>query len=582
LKIACDMEESKSDPGLDRKELENLNRLKRLVYSLAVCHNVTPVIDDVTGERTYQAASPDEVALVKFCESVNLTLIERTENKIVLNTPSGNLDEFEVLDIFPFTSETKRMGIILKRKGYADILFYIKGAESALRTMVESNDWLDEEVEGLAREGLRTLVFASRKLSDNQYAEFKRKYQVANSVLHDRQAQIRSVIDSIEHDLELLGVSGVEDKLQENVKTCLESLRNAGVKIWMLTGDKDETAKCIARSARLVDRTQEIFSISVRNRRDAQLKLDQFGAKIGCALVIDGPSLQICMEHHERHFVELACEAPAVICCRCSPTQKAEVVELLKSFTGKRCAAIGDGGNDVSMIQAAHVGVGIVGKEGRQASLAADFSVNQFSYVERLLLWHGRNAYKRTARLSQFIMHRGMIISIIQAVFSALFFYAAIPIYTGWLTVGYATIFTFLPVFSLVLDEDVSEELVNYYPELYQELQKGRPLSYKTFFMWIFQSVYQGGVIMIASIYLFQERFVNIVSITFTALILSQYVNVAIEIQKWHYLMVISEVGSLLCYLLSMVLLTSYFGNRYPHFPTRTHNVFSEQIWLIY
>jgi phospholipid-translocating ATPase len=490
-------------------------------------------------------------------------LIERTENNIRIQNPLGHNDDYEVLDVFPFTSESKRMGVIVRKKGTNSILFYVKGAESVMKTMVESSDWLDEEVESLSREGLRTLVFAVRKLSDAQYAEFKRRFNLANTVLHDRNSQLRVVIESIETEMELLGITGVEDKLQDDVKSTLENLRNAGMKIWMLTGDKAETATCIARSARLVDRSQEIFRISVKSRRDAQSKLDQFGSKLGRALVIDGDSLQICLEHHEKLFVELACESPAVICCRCSPTQKAEVVELLKSFTGKRCAAIGDGGNDVSMIQAAHVGIGIVGKEGKQASLAADYSINQFSFIDRLLLWHGRNAYKRTARLSQFVMHRGMLISVIQAVFSALFFYVAIPIYTGWLMVGYATIFTFLPVFSLVLDEDVSEQLVNYYPELYKELQKGRPLSYKTFLVWILQSVYQGGVIMLVSIYLFESRFLNVVSITFTALIWSQYLNVALEVQKWHYLMWCAQLLSAGLYVLSMFLLPAYFDLAY-------------------
>jgi phospholipid-translocating ATPase len=139
----------------------------------------------------------------------------------------------------------------------------------------------------------------------------------------------------------------------------------------------------------------------------------------------------------------------------------------------------------------------------------------------------------------------------------------AIPIYTGWLMVGYATIFTFLPVFSLVLDEDVSEQLVNYYPELYKELQKGRPLSYKTFLVWILQSVYQGGVIMLVSIYLFESRFLNVVSITFTALIWSQYLNVALEVQKWHYLMWCAQLLSAGLYVLSMFLLPAYFDLAY-------------------
>lgn len=168
----------------------------------------------------------------------------------------------------------------------------------------------------------------------------------------------------------------------------------------------------------------------------------------------------------------IAVRLPAVVCCRCSPTQKAEVAKLIKQYTGRRICAIGDGGNDVSMIQAAHVGVGIVGKEGKQASLAADFSINQFSFLTKLLLWHGRNSYKRSAKLSQFVIHRGLIISIIQAVFSAIFYFAPIALYQGMLVVGYSTIYTMAPVFSLVLDKDVSEDVALLYPELYKDLIK--------------------------------------------------------------------------------------------------------------
>lgn len=126
------------------------------------------------------------------------------------------------------------------------------------------------------------------------------------------------------------------------------------------------------------------------------------------------------------------------------------------------------------MIQAADVGVGIVGKEGKQASLAADFSVTQFSYLTKLLLWHGRNSYRRSAKLAQFVIHRGLIISIMQAVFSAIFYFAPIALYQGWLMVGYATVYTMAPVFSLVLDTDVNEDLALQYPELYKELTKVR------------------------------------------------------------------------------------------------------------
>lgn len=104
------------------------------------------------------------------------------------------------------------------------------------------------------------------------------------------------------------------------------------------------------------------------------------------------------------------------MCCRCSPTQKTLVVRGMKKYTPYRCASIGDGGNDVGMIQEAHLGVGIVGKEGKQASLAADFSILEFKAVMLLLIWHGRLSYKRSAVLAQFVIHRGLIISIIQVI----------------------------------------------------------------------------------------------------------------------------------------------------------------------
>lgn len=165
----------------------------------------------------------------------------------------------------------------------------------------------------------------------------------------------------------------------------------------------------------------------------------------------------------------------------------------------------------------------------------------------------------RSAKLSQFVIHRGLIISVIQAVFSAIFYFAPIALYQGMLLVGYATIYTMAPVFSLVLDKDVSEETAIMYPELYKELTRGRTLSYKTFFIWLFISVYQGGAIMMLAIWLFEDEFVNIVSISFTSLIFNELLMVALEIQTWHRYMVYSEIATVALYILSMAFLKSDF-----------------------
>jgi phospholipid-translocating ATPase len=513
------------------------SRVRDVVLSLALCHNVTPVTND-DGTVTYQASSPDEVAIVTWTGSVGLTLTYRDRTKMSLMTPSGNTITFDILDIFPFTSESKRMGIVVRDTQTGEVSFLQKGADVVMVKIVQKNDWLEEETANMAREGLRTLVMARKRLSSSLYSEFKAAYHQASISLEGRNEAMASVVEKyLEHDLELLGLTGVEDKLQDDVKSTLEILRNAGIRIWMLTGDKVETARCIAISTKLVARGQYIHEMSKLHTADQiRDQLDFLQNKLDCCLVIDGESLQLCLNLFKNEFIEIATKLSAVVACRCSPTQKADVARLIRAFTKKRVCCIGDGGNDVSMIQAADVGVGIVGKEGKQASLAADFSVTQFSHLTKLLLWHGRNSYRRSAKLAQFVIHRGLIISIMQAVFSAIFYFAPIALYQGWLMVGYATIYTMAPVFSLVLDRDVNEDLALLYPELYKELTKGRALSYKTFFQWLMISLYQGSAIMIMSLVLFENEFLHIVSISFTALILNELIMVALEITTWYVL----------------------------------------------
>jgi phospholipid-translocating ATPase len=517
----------------------------------------TPPIGDENSDVTYgggksvlyQASSPDEVALVKWTEQVGLALVHRDlstmtlqlrnvlnsspmstlkrasneENasidtavtnlsKMDLNSPSisddgdndgstasinsverGSSMKFQILQMFPFTSESKRMGIIIKDWQTGEITFYLKGADVVMSTIVVYNDWLTEVSGNMAREGLRTLVVAKKILTEEQYNDFEIRYNAARLSVADRITKVAAVIESLEREMELLCLTGVEDRLQDGVRPTLELLRNAGVKIWMLTGDKLETATCIAKSSHLVNRNQSLYVLkNVTTRTEAHLELNQFRRKQDCALVVSGESLEVCLQYYQPEFMELATAAPAVVCCRCSPTQKAQVVQLIQKHSGKRTCAVGDGGNDVSMIQQSDAGIGIEGREGKQASLAGDFSIPQFSYIAKLLLVHGRRSYKRSAALSQFVIHRGLIISTMQAIFSAVFYLSSVALYQGFLMVGYATLYTMFPVFSLVLDQDIRADTALKYPELYKELSKGRSLSFKTFFMWVLISIYQG------------------------------------------------------------------------------------------
>jgi phospholipid-translocating ATPase len=217
------------------------------------------------GSVTYQASSPDEVAIVKWTESVGLTLIFRDRTRIELQTPTGLKLVYEVLELFPFTSESKRMGIVVRDTQTREITFLEKGADVVMAKIVQRNDWLEEECANMAREGLRTLVMARRRLNEQAYSEFKEKHHEASVRLEGRNEAMAAVVaEYLEHDLELLGLTGVEDKLQDEVKSTLELLRNAGIKIWMLTGDKIETATCIAISTKLVARNQYIHQIAKR------------------------------------------------------------------------------------------------------------------------------------------------------------------------------------------------------------------------------------------------------------------------------------------------------------------------------
>ncbi|KAH0519369.1 putative phospholipid-transporting ATPase IIB [Microtus ochrogaster] len=343
------------------------SRIHEAVKAIALCHNVTPVYEaraGVTGEtefaeadqdfsdenRTYQASSPDEVALVRWTESVGLTLVSRDLASIQLKTPNGQVLNYCILQMFPFTSESKRMGIIVRDESTAEITFYMKGADVAMSTIVQYNDWLEEECGNMAREGLRTLVVAKRTLTEEQYQDFESRYSQAKLSIHDRTLKVAAVVESLEREMELLCLTGVEDQLQADVRPTLEMLRNAGIKIWMLTGDKLETATCIAKSSHLVSRTQDI-----------------------------------------------------------------------------------------------HV------------------------------------------------------------------------------------------------------------------FRPGRSLSFKTFLIWVLISIYQGGILMFGALVLFEAEFVHVMAISFTALILTELLMVALTIRTWHWLMVVAEFLSLGCYVASLAFLNEYF-----------------------
>lgn len=529
----------------------------RLAWCLALCHSVTP-----TQDGAFQAVSPDEIAIVSWLAHVGLELVKRDRYKLVIkHTASNSLHEFRILYTFPFNSDSKRMSIVVQSTVSEKTWFLVKGADAAIAPLVKHNDWLDEEVSNMAREGLRTLVVAEKQLDPQLLEEFVTEFAETSLQMGDTAPVVQK---HLETGLDLLGVTGVEDKLQPDIKPSFELLRNAQIKIWMLTGDKVETARCVAVSSRLVGRGQYIHTVTnLDSVHRARQHLDYLASKPSC-LLIDGRSLQFLMRELLDEFAEVALQLASVIACRCTPQQKADLVNMVKLKSGKRVAAIGDGGNDVSMIQAADVGLGIVGKEGKQASLAADFSVTLFWHITKLMLWHGRNSYKRSAKLAQVVIHRGLIISVCQAVYSISSRFEPIALFKGWLMVGYATLYTMMPVFSLVTDHDIPEHLTRMYPELYAELKDGRSLSARSFGAWLVTSLFQGAYIQGLAQFLIgpasvDTLFTYLVMVAYTSLIFTELLMVAEEIITWNLAVLFSEIASLGAYLVSFPFLNEYF-----------------------
>ena len=565
--------------GMEKKRSKKIRRhrnklIRDTITSMVLCNNVTPVVDDQDETKiTYQASSPDEVALVKFAETLNMRLVHRTDSEIKIKDSADNFEEFEILANFPFSSDTKRMGIVLKNKKHGHIIYYLKGAENVMMKFVKKEyvSYISENAENLATKGLRTLVLSQKIISQEDFDKWNGEYKEALTSMENRQEKITQVVSKLENNMEFLCVTGVEDLLQDDVAMTIDNLRNAGMKVWMLTGDKVETATCISISAGIKAKNHKIFTI--RNDEFAHeslagdiIKLKElfreYQKKTDIEpniFIIDGDTLDLALKNCEEDFFRTSMQAPSVVCCRCSPTQKRIIVKTIKKYTNARTAAVGDGGNDVAMIQEADVGIGIVGKEGLQASLAADYSIKEFRSLSVLLLWWGRIAYKNTSTMANFIIHRGLVISMNQFIFSCVFYFNPVPIYSGFLSFGYSTIFTSLPSISVLLDQDVAKDNVIKFPTLYKILLKGRELNFKSFLFCLFKSIFQAAVIMLGSFVLFSDNiYLKIVTVTFTALIYLEILNVYLDITTYHWFMWVAFSSTCVVYLLTIWILNYY------------------------
>lgn len=544
---------------------------------LAVCHTVIPeVLEDHSIK--YQASSPDEGALVEGAAEQGFRFTVRRPNSLTIEV-SGKECDYELLNICEFNSTRKRMSTILRCPDNR-IRLFCKGADTViferLAPATGENEAVEQQtydsLESFASEGLRTLCLAWREISEAEYEDWAKKYDEAATSMENRSEKLDAVAELIEKDLELLGATAIEDKLQEGVPETIHLLQDAGIKIWVLTGDRQETAINIGMSCKLLAEDMNLLIVNETNAEgvasNISKKLEAIRSSEASnadfetlALVIDGVSLGYALTPEiERDFLDLSVMCKAVICCRVSPLQKAMVVKLVKRHLKALLLAIGDGANDVSMIQAAHVGVGISGMEGQQAARSADVSIGQFRFLQRLLLVHGSWSYNRLSRAILYSFYKNIALYLTQFWYVFYNGFSGMSIYESWTVTFYNVICTALPPFALgIMDQYVSARLLLRYPQLYTLGQKGAFLNVNAFWQWICNGIYHSVIIFFFSIGAYHWS--NTLSdgriadhwtwgtATFTACVLTVLGKAALITNTWTRFTLLAIPGSFLIWL---------------------------------
>ncbi|XP_073918138.1 phospholipid-transporting ATPase VA isoform X2 [Castor canadensis] len=472
-------------------------------------------------ELWYEAESPDEAALVYAARAYNCTLVDRLHDQVSVELPQLGTLTFELLHTLGFDSIRKRMSVVIRNPLTDEISVYTKGADSVVMDLLlpcSSDDARGRHQKKIrsktqnylnlyAVEGLRTLCIAKRVLSKEEYACWLQSHLEAESAVDNREELLFQSAIRLETSLQLLGATGIEDRLQDGVPETIAKLRQAGLQIWVLTGDKQETAINIAYACKLLDHGEEVITLNAESQEACAALLDQClhyvqsrgppstpentkgNVSVGFSplhqasmstasepspsLVIDGRSLAYALEKNlEDKFLFLAKKCRSVLCCRSTPLQKSMVVKLVRSKLKAMTLAIGDGANDVSMIQVADVGVGISGQEGMQAVMASDFALPRFRYLEKLLIVHGHWCYSRLANMVLYFFYKNTMFVGLLFWFQFYCGFSASAMIDQWYLIFFNLLFSSLPqLVTGVLDKDVPAEVLMHEPQLYKSGQ---------------------------------------------------------------------------------------------------------------
>uniref|UniRef100_A0A672NNA7 Phospholipid-transporting ATPase n=1 Tax=Sinocyclocheilus grahami TaxID=75366 RepID=A0A672NNA7_SINGR len=457
---------------------------------LSLCHTV--MVEQKGDELVYQAASPDEGALVTAACNFGFVFLSRTQDTITI-MEMDHEETYEMLALLDFNSDRKRMSIILRFPD-GKIRLYCKGADTVIYQRLDANskdkETTQEALDTFANETLRTLCLCYKDISQAEYDAWARKHQVASVSMGNREEVLDTVYEEIEKNLLLIGATAIEDKLQDGVPETIAKLAKADIKIWVLTGDKKETAENIGYSCQLLTDDMKIHYGEDRRR----LRLKKLRKRYTNSSNPPDSSQPVDdweKEKRQEDFVDMACECSAVICCRVTPKQKANVVSLVKRCKKAVTLSIGDGANDVNMIKTADIGVGISGQEGMQAVMSSDYAFAQFRYLERLLLVHGRWSYIRMCKFLRYFFYKNFAFTLVHFWFSFFNGFSSQTAYEDWFIALYNVCYSSLPVLLVgLLDQDVNDKISLRCPKLYLPGQQGSLFNYRNFFISLFHGIF--------------------------------------------------------------------------------------------
>lgn len=536
---------------------------------LITCHTV---VREKTGQ--YRAESPDELALVEAVGNYGCNLLERGSKDMIVEQ-LGERKNYEVLAVNPFNADRKRMSVLIRDVATKQYFIMCKGADNIMIPLCkmsnEEKNSINKSLLDLANLGLRTLIIASKQLDEQTAMAWLAKYKAATVSTVNREENISNASAEIELNMNILGITAIEDRLQDEVPEVIADLAKAGIIVWMLTGDKLETAISIGRSCNLLlTDTTLLFITKISSKeeyaqtlRDVYEKITREPTNPNTALVMDGPSFTFFDDKDPAQrsmLLRIGAGSRSVIACRLTPTQKRELVRLVKKDTvpDATTLAIGDGANDVSMILEGNVGVGIYGREGRQAANNADFAIGEFKFLRRLLLVHGRWNYIRQSKVFLYSMHKNMVLTLTLFWFSYYTAVSGTSLYESWVYTGFNFILGLPIIFFGILDRDLSQEFVLQYPQTYSTGKTNSLLTTEAIMVWIFNAIMY-AIVLCLTFYnvvapTFEDMGLYVAGTTvFVGLCMALQLKVAFFHHQWAYpqvtVMFISILGMFLYFL---------------------------------